>query len=303
MAGQSFAMGEAFGKGFQYGKRRISAMTNEQFNAMDAKDHFEETTADISEMIPSMKKQMNNFSTLQTDIIKTLIEQLKDAGITIGEAVAETLVTDVGPFVEERSKTTLNTLIGIVGLPPLYSKLVSPTGIRALIKFWEDANVISGLKLALNPTLWIANEIKKIFKQAPSGSTVNTVFKWITDNIPNFIGPSIPAGGIKEPDTQPGNTIVVNPDGSITNKDTRVPIGTGGTLRAPSSIITKFNLLNQQIPAVQRLIAQSPTSWNVLNKWKPLIAKVNKQMFDLWVKYDLAGKVSTRWYSGPNALV
>ncbi len=83
MAGQSFAMGEAFGKCFQYGKRKISSMTNEEFNALSAADHFSETTADISEMIPSMKSQMNNFSTLQTDIIKTLIEQLKDAGITI----------------------------------------------------------------------------------------------------------------------------------------------------------------------------------------------------------------------------
>ncbi len=76
MAGQSFAMGEAFGKGFQYGKRRISSMTNEKFNSMSAKDHFDETTADITAMIPTMSRAIDKFHTLQTDIILKMIDYI-----------------------------------------------------------------------------------------------------------------------------------------------------------------------------------------------------------------------------------
>ncbi len=77
MAAQSFAMGEAFGKGFQSGKRRISSMTNEQFNSKTQPQIFAETTADISAMIPSMKKQMTEFTFLQSDIIQELIGYIK----------------------------------------------------------------------------------------------------------------------------------------------------------------------------------------------------------------------------------
>ncbi len=70
-------MGEAFGKGFQSGKRRISSMTNEQFNSKTQPQIFAETTADISAMIPSMKKQMTEFTFLQSDIIQELIGYIK----------------------------------------------------------------------------------------------------------------------------------------------------------------------------------------------------------------------------------
>ena len=76
MAGQSFAMGEAFGKGFQYGKRKISSMTNEQFNATSGPQQFAETTADITAMIPTMNKSMESFHTLQTNIILKMIDYI-----------------------------------------------------------------------------------------------------------------------------------------------------------------------------------------------------------------------------------
>ncbi len=76
MAGQSFAMGEAFGKGFQFGKRKISSMTNEQFNKLTGPQAFAETTADITAMIPTMSSAMEKFHTLQTDIILKMIDYI-----------------------------------------------------------------------------------------------------------------------------------------------------------------------------------------------------------------------------------
>jgi len=77
MAAQSFAMGEAFGKGFQSGKRRVSSMTNAKFNATSQIQMFQETTADINGMIPAMKAQMSNFTLLQSDIIKELVSYVR----------------------------------------------------------------------------------------------------------------------------------------------------------------------------------------------------------------------------------
>ncbi len=247
MAGQSFAMGEAFGKGFQYGKRRISAMTNEEFNAMSASDHFTETTADISAMIPSMKSQMNNFSTLQTDIIKTLIDQLKDAGITIGEAVG-TIATDTftegPPAGTDLAQQSLDTLRSYVGLPPLYAKLVDPKGLNALLVFWKNSNLINALKIALNPTVWLANEIKKIFTTAPSGSTVNDVYDYMVNL--NFIGPPAP-DPIPEPIPEPApNTLILDDAGNVIDSgDTRVD--ELNRHEATTSIETDWKKLTEEI--------------------------------------------------------
>ncbi len=309
MAGQSFAMGEAFGKGFQYGKRRISAMTNEQFNSMSAKDHFEETTADISEMIPSMKSQMNNFSTLQTDIIKTLIEQLKNAGITIGEAVASGAgeVFAEGPSGgTQLAQSSLDNLRSIVGLPPIYSKLVAPAGIGALISFWRNSNLLSSLKASLNPNQWIWERLKQIFNTTPPTNTITEIVNILINS--NFIGPPVPSGGITPPSTQPGNTITVGDDGTITNVDTRTPIGTAGTIRAPSSIITQFNKYNAESQAIKRHISQFGSGSGFQGSeaektFKTRIQLLNKLMFDLWIKYDLVGKVNSSSYNGPNQLV
>jgi len=147
MAGQSFAMGEAFGKGFQYGKRRVSAMTNEEFNAMSAKDHFDETTADISAMIPTMKKQMGEFTLLQSDIIKELIAYVRQlpadiiGGLTGGASTPEIETTPSG-----------ETNITIPGgqRPGLTSGTSSwfLLGIDAILNLWAFEGAISFESLA-----------------------------------------------------------------------------------------------------------------------------------------------------------
>ncbi len=93
MAGQSFAMGEAFGKGFQYGKRKVSSMTNEQFNATSAPELFNETTSDIKAMIPSMSRSFEDFHTLQTDIILKVIDYVAKLPPELAAGAQESLFT------------------------------------------------------------------------------------------------------------------------------------------------------------------------------------------------------------------
>ncbi len=74
MAGQSMIMGESFGKGFQYGKRKISSMTNEEFNAMDADDLGRDLATDYSKIIPHLEQAVRASSDFQQMIIQELIK-------------------------------------------------------------------------------------------------------------------------------------------------------------------------------------------------------------------------------------
>ncbi len=72
MAGQSLAMGEAFGKGFQYGKRKISSMSNEEFNALNFQQLSESIATDYKSMIPSLKKSIEASDELQRAVFQAL---------------------------------------------------------------------------------------------------------------------------------------------------------------------------------------------------------------------------------------
>ncbi len=80
MAAQSFAMGHAFGTSFQYGKRKISSMSNEEFNALSATDLHGTLQADIRAMIPDMHSSFTRMEDFQIDIINSMLNTIKKAG-------------------------------------------------------------------------------------------------------------------------------------------------------------------------------------------------------------------------------
>ncbi len=102
MAAQSFAMGHAFGTSFQYGKRKISSMSNEEFNALSATDLHGELQADIRAMIPNMNQSFKIMEQFQIDIINSMVNTLKLAGeqffrwITTGKTGTEEFQTETG---------------------------------------------------------------------------------------------------------------------------------------------------------------------------------------------------------------
>ncbi len=70
MAGQSMLMGDAFGKSYQYGKRKISALTNEEFNELTPADLAKDITADLQALIPELKVAMQASTEFQGQIIR-----------------------------------------------------------------------------------------------------------------------------------------------------------------------------------------------------------------------------------------
>ncbi len=261
MAAQSFAMGEAFGKGFQYGKRRISAQTNEEFNKMSAKDHFNETTADIKSMIPEMKAAMSSFAFLQQDIIKELIGYIKD---TTGTVIEE--VKDIHTQVSDDFRA-------FFGAPPVAAKLASEAGVRALLSWWDSIGILP----ALTGTTNIVNRVKTDF----AGYSPTT---WILDQIKKqmaaFIGPFVPADGI----TSPVETQTPEPDTRIV----------AGTLRAPDSIVIQYKKDHEQFRSWMNVgvncktdgSGTAPSGFSCPQVIKNLNAVASK-IWSAWQKYNL----------------
>ncbi len=69
MAAQSAALGLAFGESFQYGKRKISAMTNEEFNKLDAETLMMRQQKQINAIIPALKESMTTYTESMTPFI------------------------------------------------------------------------------------------------------------------------------------------------------------------------------------------------------------------------------------------
>ncbi len=87
MAAQSFAMGEAFGKSFQFGKRKISSMSNEEFNKLTAEQVHAEVQADITKMIPHMKASFETMEKFQSDVVNSIIKGIAETIGNLGGAL------------------------------------------------------------------------------------------------------------------------------------------------------------------------------------------------------------------------
>ncbi len=141
MAGQSMLMGDAFGKSYQYGKRKISAMSNEEFNALTPADLAKDITADFTILIPELKLAMQQSTEFQKDIIIEMGEILKD----LPDIVKQFIFGSPQPFGEDPTTpggvTPPGTFPPTVNLFDWIGLVFGPGFIVALLKF---LNIIKG---------------------------------------------------------------------------------------------------------------------------------------------------------------
>ncbi len=78
MGAQSAVMMKMAGEQWQYGKRRISAMKNEDFNKLTAIKLYQIETNELREMIPIMKKSFEDMAALNPMIVNGMITMAKD---------------------------------------------------------------------------------------------------------------------------------------------------------------------------------------------------------------------------------
>ncbi len=105
MAGQSLMMGEAFGKGFQYGKRKISAMSNEEFNKLTPGDLGQGIQTDYAAIIPHLGQAVKQSSDFQSLVIKEIIDVIKNLPADI-----------IGGFTGTSNPETTSTAASVYGV-------------------------------------------------------------------------------------------------------------------------------------------------------------------------------------------
>ncbi len=71
---QSVMMGYGFGTGFQYSKRKISAMSNEEFNATSIRKETQKMFDAYKLIIPDLKQSIDDSKVLQSFILTSMID-------------------------------------------------------------------------------------------------------------------------------------------------------------------------------------------------------------------------------------
>ncbi len=111
---QSYLMMYFAGAGWQIGKRKVSAIPNEKFNPMSAKELLQGFSADLRDSIPVLERSLQDI----TPLIRVLIEQYGDF---VREALAATpaAIGNVFGFQSQQ---------GSVRIPEEEKKIVAPKG-------------------------------------------------------------------------------------------------------------------------------------------------------------------------------
>ncbi len=71
---QSYLMMYFAGSGWQYGKRKISAMSNDQFNKLTPEELLKQHSIELKNMLPTLQKSLDDV----TPLVRILIEQYGD---------------------------------------------------------------------------------------------------------------------------------------------------------------------------------------------------------------------------------
>ncbi len=95
MAVQSAAMMYQAGANWQFGKRKISAMTNEEFNPMTFNDLMIKNNTDLVKAIPTMEQAIKQFTPLMTTIIKEFANYINEASKALPDFIQQATASTI----------------------------------------------------------------------------------------------------------------------------------------------------------------------------------------------------------------
>ncbi len=98
MAVQSAAMMYQAGANWQFGKRKISAMTNEEFNPMTFNDLMIKNNADLVKAIPTMQQAIKEFTPLMATIINEFANYINEASKALPDFFQQATANTVQGF-------------------------------------------------------------------------------------------------------------------------------------------------------------------------------------------------------------
>jgi len=85
MGAQSLVIGKMFGEGFQYGKRKISAMPNEEFNKLTFQDMMSNARSEMQASIPTMQAALADMQPLVETVVHEFFDYIKQIAAMLPE--------------------------------------------------------------------------------------------------------------------------------------------------------------------------------------------------------------------------
>ncbi len=135
---QSAVMAKQFGENFQYGKRRISAMSNKDFNKLTPKILQEHANAELKSMIPSMEASIIDMQDFQKFVIKQFIGMIEELIHSMPQYILDILQIDIKLHDDE-----------ITPPPPPPPPVDEPKS-KATYPYQDDAFLMSASKAILS---------------------------------------------------------------------------------------------------------------------------------------------------------
>ncbi len=107
MGAQSLVIGKMFGEGFQYGKRKISAMPNEEFNKLTFEQMMSNAREEIKASIPTMNAAMQDMQPMVEVVVREFFNYVSlvtkiVSGRGEGENIFQQEGHDIGDWIKEQ---------------------------------------------------------------------------------------------------------------------------------------------------------------------------------------------------------
>ncbi len=157
MGAQSLVIGKMFGEGFQYGKRKISAMPNEEFNKLTFEDMMSNARSEMQASIPTMQAALQDMKPMVTTVVKEFLAYIElVAGVVTGTGGNKPPFHDVGEQLGGEIDQTIAGLLAFIdknlpGIPVDLQAAGTPSGSQ---------------KIDLTPEKFpISEQLKEIQKQ------------------------------------------------------------------------------------------------------------------------------------------
>ncbi len=107
MGAQSLVIGKMFGEGFQYGKRKISAMPNESFNKLTFEDMMSNARAELKASIPTINASLQDMQPMVEVVVREFFNYISLVTKTVtgtggGDNIFQQEGHDIGDWITKQ---------------------------------------------------------------------------------------------------------------------------------------------------------------------------------------------------------
>ena len=127
MSLQSYLMAHYFGMGFQYSKRKISSMSNEEFNKLTPEKFAQMLKTDTDRMMPELSKILSVGTSMTNQLVAETIQVVKIALEQLPSQVAGQFIGQDIPVVTDPKDYFKGDLSGLFpSIPEAYGQTSTP---------------------------------------------------------------------------------------------------------------------------------------------------------------------------------